>query len=74
MLLQRTVLFLWVHCLAISGAMLLLPDALAGLGQDAQLTAMVRRYLMALLPSVWLEAVSRCGVCAVEQHNNKLQP
>ncbi|PNH05010.1 MATE efflux family protein ALF5 [Tetrabaena socialis] len=59
LLLQRTVLFLWAHSAAISASMLALPAGLAALGQDPQLTAMVRRYLLALLPSVWLEGLSR---------------
>ncbi len=58
-LLQRTVLFLWLHCIAISGAMMLLPLGLQALGQDPALSRMVRTYLVALLPAVWLEALSR---------------
>jgi hypothetical protein len=50
-----------LHCVAISGAMLALPRLLAALGQDPQLAAMVACYLTALLPSVWLEALSRCA-------------
>ncbi|GLI63431.1 hypothetical protein VaNZ11_006320 [Volvox africanus] len=59
LLLQRTVLFLWLHCVLISVAMLLLPAGLHVLGQDPALSAMVWKYLLALLPSVWLEALSR---------------
>ncbi|KAG2449560.1 hypothetical protein HYH02_005093 [Chlamydomonas schloesseri] len=59
LLLQRTVLFLWMHCAAISAAMLALPCGLAALGQDPVLSSMVRTYILALLPSVWLEAVTR---------------
>lgn len=47
------------HCAAISAAMLALPSGLAALGQDAELSSMVRTYILALLPSVWLEAVTR---------------
>ncbi|GIL78024.1 hypothetical protein Vretimale_7355 [Volvox reticuliferus] len=59
LLLQRTVLFLWLHCVLISAAMLMLPAGLQALGQDPGLGAMLWRYLLALLPSVWLEALSR---------------
>ncbi|GIL66766.1 hypothetical protein Vafri_20274 [Volvox africanus] len=59
LLLQRTVLFLLLHCVLISAAMLLLPAGLRALGQDRALSVMVWKYLLALLPSVWLEALSR---------------
>ncbi len=51
------------HCAAITAAMLALPSGLAALGQDPALSDMVRTYILALLPSVWLEAVTRwvCG-------------
>ena len=58
-LLQRAVLFLCLHCALLSGLMLALPLGLAALGQDAELSAMVHRYLLVLLPSMWFEAVSR---------------
>ncbi|KXZ47523.1 hypothetical protein GPECTOR_34g682 [Gonium pectorale] len=59
LLLQRCVLFLWAHCGPLSAAMLLLPSGLTAIGGDAGLAVAVRRYLVALLPSMWLEAVSR---------------
>ncbi|KAG2495434.1 hypothetical protein HYH03_006381 [Edaphochlamys debaryana] len=59
LLLQRAVLFLWAHCVLISAAMMAMPYGLLMLGQDPTLSYMVQRYLLALLPSVWLEAVSR---------------
>lgn len=61
---QRTVLFLLPHCAAISGLLLALPDLLQRLGQPPELCAEVGRFLLALLPFIWLEAVNRwAGAC-----------
>lgn len=57
--LQRTALFLLVHCILITGVMLGMPRLLNLACNDAELSAMVERYMMYVIPGVFLEALSR---------------
>lgn len=56
---QRAVCFLTLHCLPISALFVAAPSLLAALGQPAEMAAMVRAYLLALLPNLWIDAVAR---------------
>ena len=54
----------WVllHTIPAAAAFACVPAALAWLGQSAELRALLRPYLLALLPAVWTDAVYRCAV------------
>lgn len=56
---QRAVLFLAAHCLPITALFLAVPWLLAAAGQPAEMAAMVRVYLLALLPNLFIDAVAR---------------
>ncbi|PSC71055.1 MATE efflux family isoform A [Micractinium conductrix] len=56
---QRATLFLMLHCLPIAAAFVSLPALLAALGQPAEVCALVRAYLLALLPNLFIDAVAR---------------
>ncbi|KAL4857142.1 Protein DETOXIFICATION 15 [Chlorella vulgaris] len=56
---QRAVLFLSVHCLPIAALFLTVPLLLATLGQPEDVCALVRAYLTALLPNLFIDAVAR---------------
>jgi len=46
-------------CLKITGLFIAVPSLLAALGQPAEMCSMVRTYLLALLPNLWIDAVAR---------------
>lgn len=56
---KRTLLFLWLHCLAISGLLLGAPSLLQLLSGDQELADMAHRYILGLIPAVWLDAAAR---------------
>lgn len=56
---QRAVLFLALHCLPITALFVGVPYLLAALGQPADVCALVRAYLLALLPNLFVDAVAR---------------
>ena len=56
---QRAVLFLALHCLPISAVFVAVPSLLAALGQPAEMCSMVRAYLLALLPNLWIDSLAR---------------
>ena len=56
---QRAVLFLALHCLPISAVFVAVPSLLAALGQPAVMCGMVRAYLLALLPNLWIDSLAR---------------
>lgn len=58
-LFQRAVLFLALHCLPIAAMFVSVPMLLAALGQPADVCALVRAYLLALLPNLFIDAVAR---------------
>ena len=59
LLFQRAVAFLAVHCVPISLLFLGVPSLLQALGQPADMCSLVRAYLLALLPNLWIDAVAR---------------
>lgn len=52
-------LFLALHCLPITALFVGVPYLLAALGQPADVCALVRAYLLALLPNLFVDAVAR---------------
>ena len=64
---QRAVLFLTLHCLPITAMFVAVPHLLAALGQPADVCALVRAYLLALLPNLWIDAVARWAAWHVSQ-------
>lgn len=56
---QRAVLFLLAHCLPITALFLGVAPLLSALGQPAGMCAMVRLYLLALLPNLFIDALAR---------------
>ncbi|KAG2492272.1 hypothetical protein HYH03_009512 [Edaphochlamys debaryana] len=58
-LFKRTLLFLWLHCLPITGVLLGAPHVLRVLSRDEQLADQAHKYIVALIPAVWLDALAR---------------
>ncbi|GAX73141.1 hypothetical protein CEUSTIGMA_g594.t1 [Chlamydomonas eustigma] len=58
---QRTTLFLLVHCIPITAIMLGMPVLLSYINQDSAsaLPGMVSKYMLFIVPGVFLEAISR---------------
>ncbi|PNH12640.1 Multidrug and toxin extrusion protein 1 [Tetrabaena socialis] len=56
---KRTLLFLWLHCLPITGLLLAAPHLLRYLSREEQLARMAHSYILALVPAVWLDALAR---------------
>ena len=56
---QRTVLFLLVHCIPITAVMMGMPRLLNLTCDDAELSAMVSRFILYVVPGVFIEALSR---------------
>ena len=56
---QRTVAFLAVHCVGLTGVVLALPLLLRALGFDPHICGTVATFSRALLPAVWLDIVNR---------------
>ncbi|GAB4814513.1 hypothetical protein N2152v2_001559 [Parachlorella kessleri] len=56
---QRATLFLLAHTLPITGFFLGLPHLLTAIGQPEELAQHVGRYLLTLLPAVWVDAFYR---------------
>ena len=59
--LPQAVLFLGLHTVPIALAFLGLPDLLLRAGQPREVTRLLKPYLLALLPGVWVDAVYRCA-------------
>lgn len=57
---QRTVLFMLAHCIPITLIQLGVPELLKLAGEDPELCALASAYARRLLPSLFLEAFSRC--------------
>eukprot|EP00198_Chlamydomonas_reinhardtii_P003377 XP_001692713.1 integral membrane protein [Chlamydomonas reinhardtii] len=56
---RRTLLFLWLHCLPMTALMLAAPALLRLLSRDEQLAGMAHKYILALIPAIWLDALAR---------------
>ncbi|KAG2423423.1 hypothetical protein HXX76_015294 [Chlamydomonas incerta] len=56
---RRTLLFLWLHCLPMTALMLAAPALLRLLSRDPALAAMAHKYILALIPAIWLDALAR---------------
>ncbi len=65
---QRTVLFMLAHCVPITLVQLGVPELLRLAGEDPQLCALAAQYARRLLPSLYLEAFSRCVVFSGPTH------
>lgn len=58
---QRSVLFMWAHCIPLSAVLVAVPELLRRGGTDEELATMASRYIIAMVTSVWLDAVARWG-------------
>lgn len=56
---QRCVLFMLAHCIPITFVQLAVPELLKLAGEDAELCRLASAYALRLLPSLYLEALSR---------------
>ncbi len=59
---QRTVLFLLIHCIPIATVMWFVPQLLCDPSADPssqQLSSLVAKYIMYIIPGIFLEALSR---------------
>ncbi|GFR42578.1 hypothetical protein Agub_g3505, partial [Astrephomene gubernaculifera] len=56
---KRTLLFLWLHCLPLTGVLLGAPGLLRLLSREEELAGRAHRYILALIPAVWLDAAAR---------------
>ncbi|GLC34146.1 hypothetical protein PLESTB_000842400 [Pleodorina starrii] len=56
---KRTLLFLWLHCLPITGVLLAAPRLLRYLSSEHELAVIAHKYILALIPAVWLDALAR---------------
>lgn len=55
----QAVLFLMLHTLPLAAVFASTPALLARLGQSPEIIRLLRPYLLALLPGVWVDAVYR---------------
>ncbi|EFJ52692.1 hypothetical protein VOLCADRAFT_115641 [Volvox carteri f. nagariensis] len=56
---KRTLLFLWLHCLPITGVLLAAPHLLRYLSREHEMAVIAHKYILALIPAVWLDAMAR---------------
>jgi MATE family multidrug resistance protein len=56
---QRTVLFLLAHCIPITGIMLGMPRLINLTCHDPELSIMVKKFMVFIIPGVFIEALSR---------------
>lgn len=56
---QRCVLFMLAHCIPITFLQLAIPELLKLAGEDPELCRLASAYALRLLPSLYLEALSR---------------
>ena len=70
---RQCVGWLLLHTLPVAAVFASVPAALACLGQPAELRALLRPYLLTLLPAVWTDAVYRCGAAQPWVWRNNLQ-
>ena len=66
---QRSVAFMLAHCVPLSGLLLLAPRVLDLVGEPSPLCAAVRRFMLLLLPLLWLDAVDRFALPPVHTLN-----
>ncbi|GIL46250.1 hypothetical protein Vafri_3278 [Volvox africanus] len=56
---KRTLLFLWLHCVPITCLLLGAPHLLRYLSREHMLAVIAHKYIMALIPAIWLDAMAR---------------
>lgn len=69
---QRTSLLMLAHCVPITLVQLGVPELLRFAGEDPELCRLASAYAIRLLPSLYIEALSRCPSLDVTLHGHKI--